>query len=182
MAAAAVQITLTYTIRQPRNERSRIRQASARSERPPGPGGSLDLVAALGAGRVRDLGLLDSACHRPRAGLFERRACPSLAGRAVALTHSLAGNHALVDGDKRLALLATVNSCGSTITAWPWPMTKHSIWSSPLRSASWTLRRLQDVSALCLLADSREDGLRPIASAAGSVAWVWIVRVRSFSG
>jgi death-on-curing protein len=67
----------------------------------------LDLVSALHAGPVRDLGLLDSACHRPQAGLFGREAYPTLAGKAAALMHSLAGNHALVDGNKRLALLAT---------------------------------------------------------------------------
>lgn len=68
----------------------------------------LDLVSALGAGPVRDLGLLDSACHRPAAGLFGQEAYPMLAGKAAALMHSLACNHALVDGNKRLALLATV--------------------------------------------------------------------------
>jgi death on curing protein len=68
----------------------------------------LGLVQALGAGPVQDLGLLDSACHRPRAGFFGQEAYPSLAGKAAALMHSIAGNHALVDGNKRLALLATV--------------------------------------------------------------------------
>ena len=68
----------------------------------------LNLVNALEAGPVRDLGLLDSACHRPQASLFGQEAYPSLAGKAAALMHSLACNHALVDGNKRLALLATV--------------------------------------------------------------------------
>ena len=68
----------------------------------------LGLVSALHAGPVRDLGLLDSACHRPQAGLLGQQAYPTLAGQAAALMHSLAGNHALVDGNKRLALLATV--------------------------------------------------------------------------
>ena len=68
----------------------------------------LGLVNALGTGPVRDLGLLDSACHRPRAGLFGQEAYPTVAGKAAALMHSLACNHALVDGNKRLALLATV--------------------------------------------------------------------------
>jgi death on curing protein len=67
----------------------------------------LDLAAALGAGPVRDLGLLDSACHRPQAAFFGEEAYPTLAGKAAALMHSLACNHALVDGNKRLALLAT---------------------------------------------------------------------------
>ena len=80
----------------------------------PGPGTEylsledlLDLVNALGAGPVRDLGLLDSACHRPQAGFFGEEAYPTLAGKAAALMHSLACN-ALVDGNKRLALLAAV--------------------------------------------------------------------------
>jgi death on curing protein len=68
----------------------------------------LGLVHALGAGPVRDLGLLDSACHRPRAGFFGQEAYPSLAAKAAALMHSIACNHGLVDGNKRLALLATV--------------------------------------------------------------------------
>ena len=68
----------------------------------------LDLVNALGAGPVRDLGLLDSACHRPRAAFFGQEAYPTLAAKAAALMHSLACNHALIDGNKRLALLATV--------------------------------------------------------------------------
>jgi death-on-curing protein len=63
----------------------------------------------FGWGRpVRDLGLLDSARHRPRASFFGQEAYPALGGKAAALMHSLAGNHALVDGNKRLALLATV--------------------------------------------------------------------------
>jgi death-on-curing protein len=65
-------------------------------------------VNALRAGPVRDLGLLDSACHRPRAGFFGQEAYPTLTGKAAALLHSLACHHALVDGNQRLALLATV--------------------------------------------------------------------------
>jgi death-on-curing protein len=68
----------------------------------------LDLVNALEAGPVRDLGLLDSACHRPQASFFGQEAYSTLTEKAAALMHSLAGNHALVDGNKRLALLATV--------------------------------------------------------------------------
>ena len=67
----------------------------------------LGLVRALGAGPVRDLGLLDSACHRPRAGLLGQEAYPTLAAKAAAMMQSMAGNHALVDGNKRLAFLAT---------------------------------------------------------------------------
>jgi death on curing protein len=67
----------------------------------------LDLTNALKVGPVRDLGLLESACHRPRASFFGHEAYPTLAGKAAALMHSLVGNHALVDGNKRLGFLAT---------------------------------------------------------------------------
>jgi len=68
----------------------------------------LSLAAALGVGPVRDLGLLDSACHRPRSGFMGQDAYPTVPAKAAALMHSLALNHALLDGNKRLALLATV--------------------------------------------------------------------------
>jgi death on curing protein len=53
---------------------------------------------------VRDVGLLESALARPRASAFGEDAYPALADKAAALLHSLARNHALVDGNKRLAL------------------------------------------------------------------------------
>ena len=68
----------------------------------------LALVRALNAGPVRDVGLLDSAAARPRATVFGEPAYPTLPLRAAALLHSLAGNQALVDGNKRLGWLATV--------------------------------------------------------------------------
>lgn len=68
----------------------------------------LGLIRALDAGPVRDLGLLDSSCARPRSTAFGPDAYPRLEDKAAALLHSLARNHALVDGNKRLAWLATV--------------------------------------------------------------------------
>ncbi|WP_433240299.1 type II toxin-antitoxin system death-on-curing family toxin [Streptosporangium sp. CA-135522] len=56
---------------------------------------------------IRDLGLLDSAVHRPRASMFGQEAYADLFTKAAALLQSLAINHALVDGNKRLAWLAT---------------------------------------------------------------------------
>ena len=53
---------------------------------------------------VRDAGLLEAAAARPRATVFGRDAYPTLEDKAAALTHSIARNHALVDGNKRLAL------------------------------------------------------------------------------
>jgi death on curing protein len=56
---------------------------------------------------VRDYGLLSSALARPQTTVFGEDAYPGLLVKAAALLHSLAGNHALVDGNKRLAWLAT---------------------------------------------------------------------------
>lgn len=68
----------------------------------------LGLVRLLGAGPVRDLGLLESAAARPRTDVFGHEAYPTLPTKAAALMHSLAKNHPLVDGNKRLAWLATL--------------------------------------------------------------------------
>lgn len=68
----------------------------------------LGLVKALDVGPVRDLGLLDSSVHRPRSSFAGQQAYPTVRAKAAALMHSLVCNHALVDGNKRLGLLATV--------------------------------------------------------------------------
>ena len=64
-------------------------------------------TAVGGRVEVRDIGLLESAVHRPRASVLGQEAYPDLFTKAAALLHSLAGNHPLVDGNKRLAWLAT---------------------------------------------------------------------------
>jgi death on curing protein len=56
---------------------------------------------------VRDHGLLASALARPQATVSGADAYPGLYAKAAALLHSLARNHALVDGNKRLAWLPT---------------------------------------------------------------------------
>jgi death on curing protein len=68
-------------------------------------------VAVGGPIEVRDLGLLDAAVHRPRASVLGQDAYPDLLTKAAALLHSLARNHALIDGNKRLAWLATFVFC-----------------------------------------------------------------------
>lgn len=72
-----------------------------------------DLVAAAAvavghAPEVRDWGLLESALARHRASVFGADAYPSLHQKAAALVHSLVTNHALVDGNKRLGLVAVL--------------------------------------------------------------------------
>jgi death-on-curing protein len=68
----------------------------------------LALVRALRTGPVRDVGLLSSATARPKATAFGEEAYRTVPLKAAALLHSLARNHALVDGNKRLSWLATV--------------------------------------------------------------------------
>ena len=60
---------------------------------------------------VRDMGLLEAAVQRPRASVFGQDAYPYVFSKAAALLHSLARNHPLVDGNKRLAWLATYVLC-----------------------------------------------------------------------
>ena len=57
---------------------------------------------------VRDAGLLESAAARPRTTVGDADAYPDLVGKAAALLHSLARNHALIDGNKRLALAGVI--------------------------------------------------------------------------
>lgn len=68
-------------------------------------------LAVGGQAQVRDLGLLSSAAARPASGFGEFEAYSTLFEKAAALLHSLVGNHALVDGNKRLGWTATVVFC-----------------------------------------------------------------------
>jgi death-on-curing protein len=56
---------------------------------------------------IRDVGLLGSACARPKTTAFGEDAYPDLWAKAAALLQSLVKNHALVDGNKRLGWVAT---------------------------------------------------------------------------
>jgi death on curing protein len=57
--------------------------------------------------RIRDAGLLASAAARPRSTVFGQDAYPGIWEKAAALMESLGRNHALIDGNKRLAWTAT---------------------------------------------------------------------------
>jgi death-on-curing protein len=61
---------------------------------------------------VRDAGLLEAAAARPRTTVFGEDAYPTLEEKAAALAHSIARNHALVDGNKRLTLGALIAFLG----------------------------------------------------------------------
>jgi death-on-curing protein len=57
---------------------------------------------------VRDYGLLEAALARAQVRVAGQDAYPTLDHKAVALLHSLARNHSLVDGNKRLALAGLI--------------------------------------------------------------------------
>jgi death on curing protein len=57
---------------------------------------------------VRDVGLLESAVHRPSASMFGQEAYADLFDKAAALLQSLAINHPFVDGNKRTAWTSCV--------------------------------------------------------------------------
>jgi death on curing protein len=77
---------------------------------------SLEDLLEIGVGmvegvRVRDLGLLASAAARPQMSAFGADAYATFEDKAAALMHSVARNHALVDGNKRLAWSAARIFC-----------------------------------------------------------------------
>ena len=59
-----------------------------------------------GAAGVRDLGLLESALHRPQTGYYA-----DLAEMAAALFESLIMNHPFIDGNKRVHFSQPTFSC-----------------------------------------------------------------------
>ena len=75
----------------------------------------LDLEDVLSLGRrllgdpvpIRDMGLLNSAVLRPQTTLAGEYAYRDIFEMAAALLQSIVGNHALIDGNKRLGWLST---------------------------------------------------------------------------
>ncbi len=61
--------------------------------------------------RVREIGLLEAAAARPQTLVFGNDAYDTFPLKAAALMHSIARNHLLVDGNKRLAWAATRTFC-----------------------------------------------------------------------
>jgi death-on-curing protein len=68
-------------------------------------------LGVVGDVAVRDRGLLASAAARPQSSAFGEVAYPTFAAKAAALLHSIARNHALIDGNKRLAWAAARIFC-----------------------------------------------------------------------
>lgn len=60
---------------------------------------------------IRDQGLLISALERPQTQLYGVDVYPEFEFKVAALMHSLARNHGLIDGNKRLAWSASRIFC-----------------------------------------------------------------------
>ena len=101
----------------------------------------------LGTGfTVRDYGLLEAALARPQATAFGKDAYPTLDAKAAALLHSLARNHALVDGDKRLALAAVIAFHG--LNGRRLTLTNDAAYDLVMRVAAGQLDQVDDITAV----------------------------------
>jgi death on curing protein len=81
----------------------------------------MSIIEREGIGPIRDLGLLQSALARPHTTLMGADAYPGIELKAAALMHSACLNHALLDGNKRLAavlalVLLDINGARSDIS------------------------------------------------------------------
>jgi death on curing protein len=127
----------------------------------------LDLEALLYVARrtlgtepeIRDSGLLESALGRPQASTFGRDAYPGIHEKAAALLHSLARNHALVDGNRRLALAGTIAFYG--MNGMRLTLTNEEAYDLIIDVASG---RLDDVSAIAAVL---ERGTEPRSQGGG---------------
>jgi death-on-curing protein len=112
----------------------------------------LDLADALhiadrvveGEVLLRDVGLLDAALARPRATVFGKEAYPDLHEKAAALLHSIARNHALIDGNKRLALAGTIAFLG--INGWRLTLTEDEAYDLVMAVAAGELDEVAPIA------------------------------------
>ncbi len=93
---------------------------------------------------VRDYGLLESAVARPRASVFGEDAYPDLQSKAAALLLSICKNQALVDGNKRLALAATIVMLG--INGWTLTFTNDQAYDLIIDAAAGKTLEVSDVA------------------------------------
>jgi len=93
---------------------------------------------------LRDVGLLESAAARPRASAFGVDAYPDLHAKAAALLLSICLNHALVDGNKRLALAGTIAMLG--VNGWRLTLTNDEAYDLIMSVATGELSEVEDVA------------------------------------
>jgi death-on-curing protein len=94
--------------------------------------------------KVRDFGLLESALARPQTTVFGRDAYSTVDEKAAALLHSLARNHALIDGNKRLALAGLIAFYG--VNGRRLTLTNDAAYELVMAVASGTLDAVADIA------------------------------------
>jgi death on curing protein len=109
---------------------------------------------------VRDHGLLESAVARPATTVFGQDAYPTLDDKAAALLHSLARNHSLVDGNKRLALAGTIAFYG--VNGWRLCLTNDEAYDLIMRVSSGQLDAVAPIAAIL------RDGTEPWEASRGT--------------
>jgi death-on-curing protein len=101
----------------------------------------------LGPGvEVRDYGLLEAALARPQASAFGKDAYPGMDRKAAALLHSVARNHAPVDGNKRLALAALIAFYG--LNGRRLTLTNDEAYDLVMKVAAGELDTVDDIAAI----------------------------------
>ena len=108
---------------------------------------------------VRDYGLLEAALTRPRATAFGKDAYPDPDAKAAALLHSLARNHALIEGNKRLplaALIAFYGLNGRRLT-----LTNDEAYKLTINVAAGHLDTVDDITEILQHATQSRDAWRP---------------------
>jgi death-on-curing protein len=99
----------------------------------------------LGDVLIRDLGLLEAAAARPSASAFGDDAYSSMHEKVAALLHSLARNHALDDGNKRLALAGTIAFYG--VNGWRLTLTNEQAYQLVMSVAAGSLDDIPELTA-----------------------------------
>ncbi len=95
---------------------------------------------------LRDAGLLEAAVARPRASAFGADAYPDLHSKVAALLLSICQNHALIDGNKRLALAATIVMLG--VNGWKLTLTNDEAYDLVIAVTSGELAEVAEVAEL----------------------------------
>ena len=86
------------------------------------------------------------ALARPQAAALGKDAYPSLNAKAAALLHSLARNHALIDGDKQLGLAAVIAFCG--LNGRRLTLTNDQAYDLVIKVAAGELDQVEEISAI----------------------------------
>ena len=100
--------------------------------------------ATGGPVELRDAGLLEAAAARPRASAFGQDAYLDLHSKTAALLLSICQNHALIDGNKRLALAGTIAMLG--VNGWRLNLTNDEAYGVIISVATGELVSVEDVA------------------------------------